>query len=101
MSNVTVGKFTTHYLRYGPDTTPTEDLYEVEVDKFGVILVSRDGMYEHRIHPDDIDIFIDVLSAARDMSPAVAAAHRAAAEATALAEQAKQAVLEKIARGGA
>ena len=99
MSNVTVGTFTTCYLAYG--TSYTDRDYTVEVNSLGNVIVSWGNSSGHTYHPDDIDILIDYLAAARDMSPAVVAAHHAANEATKLAEAAKQAVLEKIARGGA
>jgi hypothetical protein len=98
-NNVTVGTFTTCYLSYG--TTYRDQDYTVEVNKLGNIEVFySDGISRHTYNPAEIDILIDYLAAARDMSPAVVAAHKAAEEATKLAEQAKQAVLEKIARGG-
>jgi hypothetical protein len=99
MNNVLAGKFITKYLSYG--TTYRDRDYTVEVNKFGYIEVFYDDRISiNTFDPDDIDIFIDCLVAARDMAPAVVAAHKAAEEATKLAEQAKQAVLEKIARGG-
>lgn len=91
--NVTVGSVKTVVGNY-------EYTYFVKVTPLGNIEVSYgDSTARHRFDPDDIDFLIDHLISARDMSPAVVAAHKAAEEATKLAEQAKQAVLEKIARG--